>query len=398
MVKAQEWVKRNLTGDPYIWAIVIVLSLLSILVVYSAISAPAFKFQQGNTEHYLLRHSILVFVGLLAMWLAHKVNYKYYMRISRLLLIISVPLLIYTYFFGEEVNGAVRWVRVFGVSFQSSDLAKLALISNMASMLAKRQKSIEDFQKSVFPLILWSGVICGLIALSDFSSSFLLFSTCLLLMFMGRVPLKYLFGLVGIGILCITISLMLGNRGQTFVSRIDDFVAIVNGDVGASEIPYQVKRANMAIARGGFMGVGASHSLQRYFLPEAFSDYVFAILIEEHGLKMGVLVIFLYLGLLWRGMYAVSKGDGAFAGLLSTGLSFSLVLQAFANMAVVVGLGPVTGLPLPFVSMGGTSLVFAGISAGIILSVSRSFMDEKNNVKEPESTDISTVNVEESIA
>lgn len=378
MVKAQEWVKRNLQGDPYIWAIVFVLALISLLVVYSAVSAPAFKYQDGNTEHYLFRHALMLGIAISAMWVAHRINYSYYMRITRLLLWISVPLLVYTYFAGEEINGAVRWIRIMGISFQPSDVAKLALVSSIAGMLAKRQHQIEDFKTSVFPVLLWVGVICGIIALSDFSTAFMIFITCLLVMFIGRVPLKYLFGLIGIGVVFIGIGLTVGDRGMTFATRIADFMAIVTGSVGESEIPYQVQRANMAIAHGGFMGVGAGQGHERYFLPAGISDYIYAILIEEHGMKLGLVVIFLYLALLWRGMQTVANSERAFGGLLSAGLSFSLVIQAFINIAVVVGLGPVTGLPLPFISMGGTSLLFTGISFGIILSVSRGGGDEKS--------------------
>lgn len=366
------WLKKNLKGDLIIWSIVFLLSMLSILVVYSAVSAPAYKHNAGNTEHYLVKHTTLILLSLLAMWLAHKVDYRYYATISRLLLWITPMLLLYTYFRGTNINEATRWIMipVINQTFQTSDLAKLALIVNLASMLAKRQKNIEDFKRSVFPMMLWCGLICGLIALSDFSTAFLLFITCMLLMFIGRVPFRYLMGLVGIGLLSIALALMVGNRGTTFKNRILSYVS-ENNTEKVTELPYQVEQSNIAIARGGIVGVGMGQSQQRYRLPEAFSDYIFAIIIEEHGTKIGFAVILLYLALLYRGMIVASKSNRAFGGLLSAGLSFSLVLQAIVNMAVVTGLGPVTGLPLPLLSMGGTSLLFTGVSLGIILSVSR---------------------------
>lgn len=366
------WLRKNLKGDLIIWSIVFLLSMLSILVVYSAVSAPAFKHNAGNTEFYLLKHTTLILLSLVAMWLAHKVDYRYYSTISRLLLWITPLLLLYTFFRGSNINEASRWIMipVINQTFQTSDLAKLALIINLASMLAKRQKNIEDFRRSVFPIMLWCGLICGLIALSDFSTAFLLFMTCMLLMFIGRVPMRYLMGLLGIGILSISLALLVGNRGTTFLSRLSSFASNSSTEQ-VSELPYQVEQANIAIARGGVVGVGLGQSQQRYRLPEAFSDYIFAIIIEEHGTKIAFLVILLYLALLYRGMIVASRSNRAFGGLLSAGLSFSLVVQAMVNMAVVTGLGPVTGLPLPLLSMGGTSLLFTGLSLGVILSVSR---------------------------
>ncbi len=379
------WLKKNLKGDPIIWMIVFFLSVFSVLVVYSAVSAQAYKHMEGNTEYYLIKHLILIGIGFFSIWVAHNINYLYYSKISRFLLILSVPLLLYTYFRGININGASRWIviPIINQTFQTSDLAKLALISNLASMLAKRQKSIDDFRNTVFPIVGWCALICGLIALSDFSTAVMLFATCMIIMFIGRVPMRYLVGLVAAGIPAIGMALMFGSRGATVVSRIKNFVASTFGsgeeDV-LTEVPYQVEQAYIAIANGGMFGVGPGDSMQRYFLPEAFSDYIYAIINEEYGLVAGVIIIVLYLGIFYRGMVVASKSEKAFGGLLSTGLSFALVTQAMINMAVVVGLGPVTGLPLPMLSLGGTSLVFTGFSIGIILSVSRGDMSEEQSL------------------
>lgn len=372
METLKAWTDRNMKGDPVIWCIVFALSILSIFVVYSATGTLAYKMQQGNTEHYLIKHSFLVILSLTAMWFAHKLDYRYFSKISRLALWISVPLLFFTYKFGSSINDATRWITIpyIGQTFQPSDLAKLALIASLAAMLSKRQQNIDDFKESFIPILIWCGVICGLIALTNYSTAVLLFATCMLLMFIGRVPLKYLVMLALIGVLAGSLALAFGQRGGTVVSRITNFLE-------PQEVPFQAKQAYIAIATGGITGKGPGKSDQRNFLPHPYSDFIYAIILEEYGLIGGVSVIFLYLVLLYRGMRAVARSEKAYGGLLSAGLSFALVLQAMVNMGVAVGLGPITGLPLPLVSMGGTSLLFTGLSLGIILSVSRVVKSEE---------------------
>ncbi|WP_462251124.1 FtsW/RodA/SpoVE family cell cycle protein [Ekhidna sp.] len=369
MNQVKDWAYRNLKGDPVIWFIVLILSLFSILVVYSATGSLAYKMMGGNTEYYLIKHSILVAVSLGAIWLAHKIDYRYYSKISKLVLWLCVPLLLFTWIFGTNINEASRWltIPVINQAFQPSDLAKLALIVTLASMLAKRQNSIEDFQKALVPMLFWIGLICGLIALTNFSSAILLFLTCMLVLFIGRVPVKYLAMLVVICMSFGSVAFMVGQRGGTAISRVEDFL---NDDT-----PYQAKQAYIAIASGGVIGKGPGQSDQRNFLPHPYSDFIYAIILEEYGIVGGITILFLYLALLYRGMKAAEDNDRAYGGLLSAGLSFALVVQALVNMGVAVGLGPVTGLTLPFISMGGTSQLFAGLALGIILSVSRGEID-----------------------
>lgn len=369
------WANRNLKGDPVIWVIVFFLSVISVLVVYSATGTLAYKRDQ-QVEQYLINHSLLLLLGLFAMWAAHKVDYRYYSRLSRLALLLSVPLLIYAFFFGSNINEASRWIEIplINKTFQPSDLAKLALISNLAAMLSKRQQNIEDFKKSLIPILIWIGIICGLIALTNFSSAILLFATCMLLMFVGRVPIKFLFMLVFVGMIAGSFAFMVGQRGGTAISRVQDFI-------NPEELSFQAKQSYIAIATGGLTGKGPGQSDQRNFLPHPYSDFIFAIIVEEYGFAGGMFVIFLYLALLYRGMLAVSNSERAFGGLLSAGLSFALVLQALVNIGVAVGVLPVTGLPLPLVSMGGTSLLFTGLSLGIILSVSRGDIKELKPVQ-----------------
>jgi cell division protein FtsW len=285
---------------------------------------------------------------------------------------VSVPLLLYTFVNGATLNEASRWIiiPVINKSFQPSDLASLALITSLASMLSKRQQNIDDIKESLIPMLIWCGVICGLIALTNLSSAILLFATCMLLMFIGRVPVKYLAMLVFVGCLSGVMALQFGVRGETAKSRIESFF---NGD----ELSYQAKHARIAVATGGVFGKGPGQSLQRNVLPHPYSDFVYAIIIEEYGWLGGGFVVMLYLLLLYRGMRTVYDSEHAYGGLLSAGLTFAIVVQAMVNMGVVVGLGPVTGLPLPLISMGGTSLLFTGLSLGIVLSVSRGEVDDE---------------------
>jgi len=369
-VKIKEWADKNLQGDRVIWAVVFALSLVSILVVYSSIGTLAYK-RSSSPESILIKHTLMVFLGLAAMWVAHKIDYRYYSKISRLALWVSVPLLIYTFTNGTTINDAARWITlpIINTSFQPSDFASLALIINLASMLSKKQQNIDDIKESLIPMLIWCGVICGLIALTNLSTAMLLFATCMLVMFIGRVPVKYLAMLILVGLLAGAVALKFGVRGETAKNRIMSFV---NG----TELPFQAKHGMIAVATGGIFGKGPGNSEQRNILPHPYSDFVYAIVIEEYGLIGGVIVLILYLILLHRGMKAAYNSERAFGGLLSAGLSFDLVCQAMVNMGVVVGLGPITGQPLPLISMGGTAMVFTGLSVGIILSVSRGEQEE----------------------
>lgn len=369
----KDWVDRNLKGDPVIWVIVFALSILSILVVYSATGTLAYKNLGGNTEHYLLRHGSLVILSLGGMWAAHQIDYRYYANISRFALIISVPLLFFSWQFGTTLNEASRWIMIpiINKTFQPSDLAKLALITQLASMLAKRQQNIKDFKESLIPILLWCGLICSLIAMTDLSTAALLLVTCMILLFIGRVPMKYLVMLSFVGLMAGAIAFSIGERRETAISRIQDFM-------NPEEIPFQAKQSYIAIATGGFFGKGPGNSVRRNSLPHSYSDFIFAIIVEEYGIFGAGLVILLYLGLLYRGLLTATKSERAFGGLLSAGLSLALVMQAMVNIGVAVGLLPITGLALPLVSMGGTSLIVTGLSLGIILSVSRGEKDEFN--------------------
>jgi len=383
----KNWLRQNLKGDPVLWGIVILFSLISMAVVYSATGTLAYKNELrgrvGSTEMILFKHSSLIFVGLALMWLAHRIDYRYYSRLSLYALLLSVPLLLFTFFMGgTTLNDASRWltIPVINQTFQPSDLAKLALISHLASMLSRRQQHVQDFRTTLLPVMLWVGLICGIIIMSNASTALLLFATCLLLMFIGRVPLKQMAVMVAIGVVVGGVGLASGQRYKTVVSRIENFTD------KSKPVPFQLEHSYIAIATGGLTGKGPGNSTERNILPHPYSDFIYAVIIEEYGMVGGVFVLFLYLAFLYRGLQTVVNSHGAFGGLLAAGLTFSLVLQAMVNMGVAVGLGPITGLPLPLLSMGGTSLIFTGISVGIILAVSRGEREIRPMAGEPEDT------------
>lgn len=370
----------NIRGDKVIWMVVLLLSIVSILVVYSSIVALAYRYKAGDTEYYLFKHSTIIGFGLLLMYLTHKVKYTYFSRLSQIALFISVPLLLFTLLKGVSAGEASRWLKIPGTSltFQTSDFAKLALIAYVARVLAIKQGQIKDFRSAFIPIVIPVLVICGLILPANFSTAAVLFVTCLVLMFIGRVNLKYILSLIGIGVVCLSIFIAIvfafpniNNRVATWKTRIESFSS------GNSEANYQAEQAKIAIATGGTLGKGPGGSTQRNFLPQASSDFIYAILIEEYGLISGFIIVFLYIILFFRAVRIAGKSDKTFASLLAIGLCFSLVFQGMINMAVAVNLFPVTGQPLPLVSMGGTSIWFTSIAIGIVLSVSTEVEKEK---------------------
>ena len=364
---------KYIKGDKVIWTVVVLLSLLSILVVYSSVVALAYRYKNGDTGSYLVKHIFIVGSGIFLMYLIHKVKYSYFSRISQIAVILAAPLLLYTLLNGVSAGEASRWLAIPGTSltFQTSDFAKLALIAYVARMLSIKQDVIKDFKQGFLPVVIPVIVICSLIFPANFSTAALLFLTCLVLMFVGRMNAKHLWLLIASGVVFIALLvLVIWNfpnaipRGTTWKARIENFK---NGD---SESNFQAEQAKIAIARG-IVPQGPGNSISRNFLPQASSDFIFAILIEEWGLITAVLIVFLYIVLLFRGVRIANKSERTFGSLLAIGLTFSLVFQAMINMAVAVNLFPVTGQPLPLISMGGTSIWFTSISIGIILSVSR---------------------------
>lgn len=370
------FIDKYIKGDKIVWAVALVLAILSILTVFSASGSLAYKHQGGNIFHYLIKHGIIMVIGFGLITLVHSLNYKYYSRISQIALYISIPLLLLTLIMGVNINDASRWLVIPGINqtFQTSDLAKLALIMYLARLLSKRQDQIKGLKGAFIPIMIPVLIVCGLILPANFSTAAILFTTSLVVMFIGRISLKYIFSLIGIGLGCLILLLLLAKakpellpRADTWVKRVESFSS------GKSDANYQADQAKMAIATGGPFGkilTGRGNSTQRNFLPQSSSDFIYAIIIEEYGLLGGVGVLMLYLILFFRGIRIAQQSDKTFGSLLAIGLSFSLVFQAMINMAVAVNLFPVTGQPLPLVSMGGTSIWFTCLSIGIILSVS----------------------------
>lgn len=365
---------RNIKGDKVIWSVVLILSVFSILAVYSSTGTLAYKKQGGNTEYYMLKHLIILVFGFVLMYVTHLIKFNYYSRISQIAIVIAGLLLLGTLAMGTNYNEASRWLTlpVINLTFQSSDLAKLALIMYVARLISKKQEQIKDFKAGFIPILLPIIIICGLIFPANLSTAAMLFITCLVLMFIGRVNLRYMISMAGIFIaaMAILVVLIYNSPGQgrlgTWHNRIDNFF---NGDEGEEQ--YQVEQAKIAIATGGVFGKMPGNSTQRNFLPHPYSDFIFAIIVEEYGLIGASVLVLLYLILLFRATRIVVKSPGNFGAFMAIGLSFSLVFQAMVNMAVAVHILPVTGQPLPFVSMGGTSIWFTSIAIGILLSISK---------------------------
>jgi len=362
----------ELKGDRVIWTILAVLALFSILTVYSATGSLAYLQKGGNTEAFLIRHGFIMLLGLFIAYMAYSVNYMRYKIAAPYLMAIAVPLLIYTLFFGAEINDARRWIEVpfIGITFQTSDFARVALILFVAREITKHNDYIKDFNKAFLPIIVPILLVCGLIAPSNLSTALLLFFTCVLMMFIGRVDIKYIVLLLILGVIVFAALVGIGRvfpeivRVETWASRLRDFAT--DPDSG-----YQVIHSKIAIASGEFFGQGPGNSDMRNYLPAPYSDFIYAIICEEYGLLGGLVILAMFVLLMIRVTALVTKSTKQFGALMALGLAMAMVIQALANMAVSVNLVPVTGLTLPVVSMGGTSVLFSCLSFGIILSVSR---------------------------
>lgn len=364
---------KRLHGDRVIWAVVLILSIISILAVYSSIVTLAYKYREGNTEYFLFKHGLILLVGFGLMYMAHNLPYKYYSRAAQVAILAAIPLLMITLILGANINEASRWlvIPVINQTFQTSDLAKLALIMYVARVLSKKQENIKDFKDAFLPVILPILLVCGLILPANFSTAAILFTTSVIILFIGRIKLIHIFGLLFIGLVFLATFVFIAYNSEdsgrlgTWKNRIENFVE------GESSENYQAEQSKIAIATGEIFGKRPGGSTQRNFLPHPYSDFIYAIIVEEYGLIGGIGIVFLYLILLYRGIRIAIKCPRTFGSLLAIGLCISLVFQALINMAVAVNLLPVTGQPLPMVSMGGTSIWFTCIAIGIILSVSR---------------------------
>jgi len=367
------WIKNiNLEGDRTIWGLVLALSLFSILVVYSTAG-----------WYFLFNHIIKLLLGLLAMYVVHKIKFKYFSKLGQLAYLLSLGLLILVFIIGVSVNGASRWLQIAGQQFQPSDVAKLAILIYMARQISKQRDYLDNLKDLVWyvlgPLLL----VCALILPNNFSTAALVFINGLVLMFVGKIRIKFIAGIIGVafvGAIAIYASAKYTSfgtkimpRSATWVSRIDSFFIDVEGDEQTKD--YQQTQALIAIKNGKIFGQGPGKSTQRSILPYSSSDFIYAIIIEEYGLFGGVMALLFYLILLFRAIRISLRIESVFGSLLVVGLMFSLVFQAIINMLVSVAVLPVTGQTLPLISLGGTSIVFTCIAIGIVLSISRDSTD-----------------------
>lgn len=358
-------------SDRVLLVSVIILMIFGILAVYSSIAYFA-EAKHTTAGSLITGHILKVGIAFLAMLIFSKLDYHLLARFSRLGVIVSWLLLVAVMIFGNEVFGAQRSLTIGGISFQPSAFASLALLIHIAVLLDKKQEYIKDFKRAFLPIIFWVVITCGLIGIEDFSSAALLMGLSLLVMFVGRISMVQLSTLVLVGILGGSLLIWQSPERQ---SRIDQYVNQVV-DINSTEFNigegYQAQQAQIAIAQGEIFGVGIGKSTQRDFLPAPYNDFIFAIIAEEYGLIGSVSLVLLFTLILFRGIGKIAKNAPDTLGMLmAVGCTLTIVLYGLVNAGVASGLLPVTGLPMPFVSYGGTSILFAGLMAGILMNISK---------------------------
>ncbi len=382
---------KNIKGDRTIWAIIGALAIFSFLPVYSASTNLVYVAGKGTTLGYLMKHALLLILGLGIVYATHKIPYRYFSGLSVLMLPVVILLLAYTLTQGTVIDGAnaSRWIRIplVGIGFQTSTLASVVLMIYVARYLARNKEKRITFKESVIYLWIPVGIVLALILPANFSTTAISFSMILLLCFLGGYPLKYLGAILGVGVLILSLFIltarvfpdaMKNSRVGTWSSRIENFVS------GESEDNYQAEKARIAIASGEIYGKGPGKSVQKNFLPQSSSDFIYAIIGEEFGLIGAIMIIILYLGLLFRLVIIATKTDTIFGTLLVLGVGLPIIFQSMINMGVAVGLFPVTGQPLPLISTGGTSIWMTCFAIGIVLSVSAKNQDDKINTVKKE--------------
>lgn len=370
---------RNLLkGDRVIWAVLLILSVVSLLVVYSSTGALAYRKADGNTMRYFFRQVGFLLTGIaIILIMVNVLPVKLYSKIAWWALVVSIGLMVFTVVMRGThfVSPSGRTLMLFGVSFQPAEMAKISLIMYVAKILGRKQKTQSDLWDAFKKIIFYTGIVCGLIFITDFSTSALLFSAVMIMMFCGRIPLKYLLSVVGVGLVMVALIYLTADklpsgfgRVHTMKGRIERFVKGDKPDVknGITQADY----AKLAIYSGGLIGKGPGHSDVSNYMAAAYSDFIFAIIVEEYGLVGGIVILMLFLIFFFRGVIIVRRTNRAFPAFLVIGLTLVLVLQAMINIGVSSGALPVTGQPLPWVSLGGTSLLFTSIAFGLILRVS----------------------------
>ncbi|MCR8668288.1 FtsW/RodA/SpoVE family cell cycle protein [Aestuariibaculum sp. M13] len=378
---------KNIKGDRLIWAIVALMAILSFLPVYSAASNLAYKGENSNTFAFFIKHFMHLFLGFAIMYGVHKIPYRYFRGLSLIMIPVVLVLLGITMLQGTTIDGAnaSRWIQIpiVGMSFQTSTFAAVVLLVYVARYMSKMKDEVITFKESILPLWMPVFLVLALILPANLSTAAIIFLMVLMLVFLGGYPIRYLAVIIGSGILALAMFVLVAkafpgvmpNRVDTWMSRIENFSN--NED---TEADYQIEKAKIAIASGGIQGVGPGKSIQKNFLPQSSSDFIFAIIVEEYGSIGGVFIMVMYMWLLFRIVIVAQKADTVFGKLLALGVGLPIVFQALINMAVAVELFPVTGQTLPLISSGGTSIWMTCLAIGIVLSVSA----QREEIKEQE--------------
>jgi len=385
----------NIKGDRAIWAVAGLLALFSFLPVYSASSNLAYLYGDGNTFKFLIKHFAHLLLGFAILYGVHKIPYHYFRGLSIIALPVVIVLLLVTMAQGTTIEGAnaSRWIRVpfVGVTFQTSTLAAVVLLAYVARYLSRIKGEVLSFKETLVPLWLPVFVVLALILPANFSTAAIIFAMVVLLVFVGGYPWRYLFIVLGIGFGMLAIFVLTAkafpdafpNRVDTWMSRFESFTDNQN-----TEADYQIEKAKIAIASGGITGLGPGKSVQKNFLPQSASDFIYAIIVEEFGIVGALFLMFLYLLLLFRLVIVAHKASSMFGKLLAIGVGLPIVFQALINMAVAVELFPVTGQTLPLISSGGTSIWTTCLALGMVLSVSAKREVIMNDEKEENPLDI----------
>ncbi len=377
---------HRLGGDRTIWLVALILGVISLLAVYSSIASLAFK-SEGGTLRFLFKHGLMLASGAAIMIMASRIRFTIYSRLSQLLIGVTAVLLLLTLLLGANLNEASRWMEIpgLGVTFQTSDLAKVVLIAYVARVIGRHGDDPWTLRDVMMKLMLPMGVVCGLILPANFSTAALLFTVCLLVMFIGRVPIRHMVLIVLVAAAAFALLLLLARSSPGLLPRLDTWNARLAGfGSGDSEANYQVEHAKIAIASGGLLPNGPGSGTSRNYLPHPYSDMIYAFIVEEYGSILGgVGLLLLFLILMFRAIRVAHKCEKPFGALVAAGCGLMLGIQALVNMAVAVNLVPVTGQPLPLVSMGGTSIWSTCLAIGIVLSVSRGVYDQARDHDRP---------------
>ena len=374
----QQLIEKYIKGDKVIWTIIILLSLYSIVMAYSSSSNLAFRISGGNVAPYVIKHTLIIIIGIVLIIYLQFFPYKYFSRLSQIGIFVSIVLLFVTLLFGVSKGNASRWI----MGFQPTDFAKLVLIIYVSRMLTNKKDVIKDFKKGLIPILWPVALICGLILPADFSTAAMLFTVCFTMMFIGGARIKHLGSIIGTAFLGFAFLILVNMAVPGFLPRVDTWEKrIMSFGSGEKQENYQAEMAKRAVANGFLFGKGPGKGHVKNDLYSAQSDFIYASSIEEFGSIIGGIgLVILYMILFFRAIRIMNKVDSKFASLIVFGLSFMLIFQSFINMGVGVNLFPVTGQPLPLISMGGTSILFTCISLGIILNVSTTVYKDSENV------------------